>query len=99
MILKGKIRFQKQVHVEGQDCFGCARSSGNYFDIRISQDATDNLLLFADTLLHELCHLWIFIVVSALKVDITEKQQHRIINKIVPNAANLLQTYCNRRVK
>lgn len=99
MILKGKIRFQKQVHVDGDDCYGCARSRGNYFDIRISQDATQNIELFADTLLHEFCHLWIFIVISALKIEISDRQQHRIINKIAPQAAKLIKTYCERRIK
>jgi len=97
--IKGVIKFQKKVIVSKQECYGCCRGDGDQFDIRISQDATENFKIFAETLLHELIHLWMFIIMATIKINITEKEQHIIMKKAVKNALGALQKYYDREVK
>jgi hypothetical protein len=99
MKIKGVIKFQKRVFVGEDECFGVTRANGDHFDIRISEQTSQNLDLYAETVIHELLHLAFNIVAASVKVHIPEKQQHRIINKVVPNTVSSLRRYVERRIK
>ena len=97
--LKGVIKFQKKVIVGKKECYGCCRGDGDRFDIRISQDAADNFEIFSETLIHELIHLWIFILMATVRINITEREQHKIMDKAVKSILRSLKPYYKREIK
>jgi hypothetical protein len=84
MKLTGYIKFQNKVIVDGQECYGCTRADKQTWDIRISKDALENYNIFTETIMHELLHLGYFVIMASTKQDWSERQQHAMLNKIMP---------------
>lgn len=78
--------FQKTVTVNGQPCYGVVKANENKFKILIAKCAGASYEQFAETLLHELIHLWIFILMALTDTQISEAKQHKIIKKVMPVA-------------
>ena len=94
MKLTGYIKFQKKVFVGKQECYGSTYGWRNTFGIRISEDASETFSLYAETILHELLHLWVFILAASIGIPLTEKKQHKFIELIVPKVIRgLRKTY------
>lgn len=90
MKLKGAIELVDRVRVKGQACWGVTQAHGQTFRIRVARSAIHNGAMFAETLLHEMLHLWIFIVCSAMGKQTSARRHHEIIDAIVPKAIRML---------
>jgi predicted SprT family Zn-dependent metalloprotease len=86
MNIYGQIKFQDKITIKRAACLGACETGGNHFRILISKDARQNVDIFAETILHELCHLWLSVLISMAKLKISDRRQHKIIEAIVPRA-------------
>ena len=93
MDIIGRIRFQHRVFVDRQECYGAVRVDDNKFKILIAKCAGKTSDVFAETLLHEFIHLWLFIFVTITNIRVSERKHHRIIDKIMPVALRELRRY------
>lgn len=85
--LKGIIKLvDRKLIVDGDECYGAAEVEGRRFKIRLSNKTIDTGDMFIETLLHELMHLWIFIVMETLGFKMSQAGAHRIIDVVVPFA-------------
>lgn len=82
--LLGSIQSRKRLNYNKQECYGITKVNKNKFNILISELAFKNGYLFAETMLHELLHLWFFIIATAFGKEISESEQHAILEPIVP---------------
>lgn len=82
--LKGEIKTCKSITIGKESCYGLTKAVNENFSIKILQSTLKDPWLFCQTLLHEMLHLYMFTVMSyAQKYDITEEEQHKVINKYV----------------
>lgn len=93
MDIIGRIHFQNKVFVNKQECYGVVKADGNKFKILIAKCAGGGFDLFAETLLHELLHLWVFILMALTDINVSEKRQHKIIGTIMPKAIKGIKKY------
>jgi hypothetical protein len=84
MIFKGIIKFQKEVFADKQECYGCVRVNDNKFRVLIAKCAGENIKIFVETIFHELLHLGCFVVIAITRAKISERQQHEMINRVMP---------------
>jgi hypothetical protein len=96
MRLKGSIELVKEAVVRGEHCLGTTEAKGSWFRIRIADVTTHRGELFCETTLHELIHLWLYIVTAATGTELTEKEHHKIIDVVVPNAMKALKRVYDR---
>lgn len=96
MNIRGFIKSQKKIIIDNDECYGCTYAYRNRFSIRIAEETGKDFYLFADTVLHELIHLWIFILSACTNVKITDNQSHRIINKVMPRALKMVREYYHK---
>lgn len=83
--LSGTIKSRKKLQVDNQTCYGVTRGEKDKFSIYISEEALKDGYLFSETILHELLHLWFFILIAALdRDDISEKKQHEVLEQVIP---------------
>lgn len=100
MDLVGSIGVRKRVRVKNEECYGtCCVFKKNTFTIKISETAFDDPVLFAETLLHELLHLWLFIVMKRCNTKMSEQYQHTIVNKIIPIVVPVVEIFLIRRAQ
>jgi hypothetical protein len=67
----------------GDDCGQFVTISKNRYQILIAEKHNKSIGEFADTLLHELLHLWVTVLEhNGLKEDI--RREHRFINEVLP---------------
>ena len=97
MDIIGRIHFQNKVIVEKQECYGVVKATGNRFRILIAKCAGKSYEQFAETLLHEFIHLWIFILTAMTDTQISEARQHKMIKKIMPVALWELEVQRGKR--
>jgi hypothetical protein len=83
MDIIGRVRFQKTVTVGGQPCYGAVRADDNRFKILIAKCAGESFEQFAETLLHEFVHLVYFILIALTDFNVSERAQHKTIEKIM----------------
>lgn len=93
MNIRGFIKSQKKIVIDDDECYGCTYAYRNRFSIRIAQETGKDFYLFSDTVLHELMHLWIFILSACRNITITDRQAHKIINKTMPIALKMIRKY------
>ena|SRR5271157_916869 len=93
----GKIMFQNTVTVHGKPCYGVVKANNNKFKILIAKCAGESFEQFAETVLHELLHLWVFILVALTDTRISEAKQHKMIKKIMPVALRELEIHRGER--
>lgn len=86
MNIYGQIKFQDKITVRRIECLGSCETWDNHFRILVSKAARQNTGIFAETILHELCHLWLSVLISMAKLKISDRRQHKIIDKIMPIA-------------
>jgi len=97
--LTGTIEFVKQVKVGKHVCYGSAYATGDKFKIKISEAAGESAECFIETLLHEMLHLALYVISGATKVELSDREHHRIINRIVRAALPVIYCSYKRRVK
>ena len=91
--LFGEIKFQKKVIANKKECYGTCRASGDRFRVAISGAAFKSGSLLLETILHELLHLWFYIVTAITKKELSERIQHRVIYKVTAEALIALAKY------
>lgn len=79
MDITGRIRFQKRVQVRRKECYGKCATWGNHFLIAISRVTFCDFSLFAETILHEILHMGLGLIASMSNSDISETNQHKIM--------------------
>lgn len=93
MNLVGSISTRKRVRADNQECYGTCNAYKRTFTIRIAESAFDDPIMFADTLLHELIHLWLFIVMTRCNTQMSDRGHHTIIDMLVPKAVLKLKKF------
>lgn len=79
---------ERRIRAGDQDCYGLTRVTGNKFSIRISDKENQDAVQFLETLLHEMLHLYFFILIAMRGRSISEWKQHNVINVVVPFMLN-----------
>src|SRR5690349_4260308 len=91
MNVNGTIVIRRRVRYRNRECYGITTAKGTQFQIRIAESVYYRPLLFAETLLHELMHLWLFILSGRDKQYlISQRKHHNLIDKTVPLAVSIL---------
>lgn len=93
MNLKGIIKTSKRVIVKNQECYGVAVGHKNTFTIKIDESIfRERPTLFLKVLLHELIHLYFFIIEDYTKshLNLTEGIQHKLMRKPVKDLTKAL---------
>ncbi len=86
MKIKGIIKTVRSITVDGDNCHGLYEGKGKDFIIRINQKImTNHPNLFLRVLLHEILHLYMFIIDEYThgKLNLTEGIQHKMMGKLV----------------
>jgi len=94
MQVTGTIKTQKRVRYRNQECHGIASAHKQKFLIRIAENTFNDPVLYGETLLHELVHVWFFILMGSYPVHISERRQHKLIEKL----AKAARTYLRREL-
>lgn len=82
--IKGYIALQsKRLWHDGDECFGITEITNSGFSVRISNSMSGALRDFADTLAHELLHLYIFIMQGVYDKELSNAAHHRVTDKLV----------------
>ncbi len=90
--LIGEIKLiNRRIFSDGDECYGTAIANKNRFHIRLSNIGIETVDDFIDTTLHELLHLWLFILIAALTVTLSDAASHRIIDATVKTAMRCLR--------
>ena len=86
--------------LHGRDeCYGTTEVNGRRFMIRISTKLANNTDDFADTLLHELLHLFFFVLSGLLKLKISNKVEHQIIERTTKFVMRQVKYELKKKVK
>lgn len=89
MNLSGTISTTPHRLVAGsQLCYGVTRANGNRFSIKISEKDNQDAVQFLETLLHEMLHLYFFIIIGMKGKNVAEWRQHNVIDVVVPFMLN-----------
>lgn len=89
MNLTGTIKVSpRRLKVDGVECMGTTRVKGTHFSILISEKENKETVQFMETLLHEILHLYFFIMMSLKSTTISEDKQHRVLDAVVPFMLN-----------
>ncbi len=86
MKLKGIIRTSPRIVVKGEECRGLYEGDNQSFVIRLeSKTMRESPNLFLRVLLHELLHLYMYIVddYTKSKLNLTEGVQHKLMGTLV----------------
>ena len=93
--VQGTIKSAQRVRHQNQECYGLMRGWKNKFSIRISDKAIEDGQMYAETVLHELFHLYFWMLIARGVKRLTEKRQHEIIEQAIPvvlsRVANVLK--------
>jgi len=82
--LKGHIALQsKKLWQDGDECYGITEISDSGFRIRISNSLAQDVRDFRDTLVHELLHLYIFMMQGVYAKSLSNAAHHRITDELV----------------
>jgi predicted SprT family Zn-dependent metalloprotease len=88
--LKGTIEEVNILYHGNSSCYGLTDTKGNKFKILISKESIDKSELFIEVLLHELLHLWLYIVEAGYNIHLSGRQHHKVIDKVTPYATKEL---------
>jgi predicted SprT family Zn-dependent metalloprotease len=97
--LMGIIEFVKRVKIGKHICYGATYADGDKFRIKISRAAGESVECFVETLIHEMLHLAFYIISGVTKVELSDREHHRLINKIMKVALKEIRSSYVRRVK
>lgn len=87
--LSGTIKSRKKLYYGKSACYGITKADKNKFQIYLSELALKDGYIFSETMLHELLHLWFFIINSSLKTKpISETKQHEVLEQVIPVILN-----------
>lgn len=90
--LTGTVKLiQRKLFMNGSECYGTTTGHGGKFQIRLSNLSIETVWEFIETTVHELLHLWLFILVSALTFTLSDAASHRIIEETVKTALRALR--------
>jgi len=82
--LSGTIKSRKRLYHGRDACYGLTSVDKKKFRIYLSDLALKDGYIFSETMLHELLHLWFFIISTvAIRVP-SEKEQHEILEQVIP---------------
>lgn len=82
--LSGVIKSRKRLYYGKSACYGITKANKSKFQIYLSELALKDGYIFSETVLHELLHLWFFIISTvAIKVP-SEKEQHEVLEQVIP---------------
>ncbi len=90
---------KQRIFHRGDECLGTCAVNGRRFNIRVSLKSAGEPDDFIDTLIHELMHLWLYILMAAYQFKLSEAAQHRIIEKAAPVTVKLLKREIRRKVR
>lgn len=82
--LNGSFKIVKRVRSKNRECYGLTRVFKNRFKIYITEKVAHGIYDFAETSLHEILHLWFFIVGGRINGNVSERKQHIVIEKVIP---------------
>lgn len=98
--LSGKIQSRKILRYGKDICYGLTRADKDNFRIYISELALKDINTFSETMLHELLHLWFFILNGASdRWDIPEAKQHEVLEEVMPMILSRTEIIRNRKRK
>lgn len=97
--LSGVIQSRKKLYYGKDACYGITRADKKKFKIYLSDLALKDGYIFSETMLHELLHLWFFIVSTvAIRVP-SEEEQHEILEQVIPIILSRTAIILERRKK
>lgn len=82
--LSGVIKSRKNLRYGKDVCYGITRANKDKFKIYLSELALKDGYIFSETTLHELLHLWFFIISSYSVRVPSEKEQHEVLEQVIP---------------
>ncbi len=89
MNFKGIIKVTKnRLFVNKQECLGVTKVHRNQFSIKISEQPNKDIVDFMETLLHEMIHLYFFILMNIANKRFADYKQHNVIEASVPFILN-----------
>ena len=97
--LTGAIEFVKRVKIGKHICYGATYAEGSKFKIKISRAAGESVECFFETLLHEMIHLVLYIFSGVTKVELSDREHHRIIKEIMKVALPVVKNSYERKAK
>src|SRR5258706_9728637 len=97
--LSGTIKSRKSLHYGKDVCYGITKANGDKFQIYLSELALKDKYIFSETMLHELLHLWFFIVNTAVLRQVSEDEQHEILDQAIPIILSRTAIVLKRREK
>lgn len=96
--IKGEIRLlQRRLFVDGDECYGTADCEGRRFILRLSNIAIETAEEFMDTLLHEMLHLYLGMLMTLLNLRLSDAASHRIIEPTCRYAVRLVKRELRKR--
>lgn len=98
--LSGFIKSLPKVQYGGQECYGLTRANKDKFRIYISEKSMEDSYVWAETILHELLHLYCFILIgSGVKRLSSESKQHEFLEQVIPIILSRLNLLLKRNQK
>jgi len=97
--LSGTIKSRKRIHYGRQECYGITRANRGKFSIYLSESAMEDGYIFSETILHELLHLWFFIIGSISSKKLSEKEQHEVLEEAIPRILSRTGLILERKVR
>lgn len=82
--LSGVIKSKKRLYYGKDACYGITRANKNKFKIYLSELALKDGYMFSETMLHELLHLWFFIISTVAVRVPSEADQHEVLEQVIP---------------
>lgn len=96
--VKGVVRLvQRRLFVDGDECYGTAEYMGRRFVVRLSNIGIESVDEFMDTLVHELLHVYLGILMAVFGIKLSDKACHRIIEPTSQNVLRLLKRELRKR--
>lgn len=80
----------RRIFIQKQECHGITSVKKTFFKIKISEKACKEPIVLVETVLHELCHLWLYAVSGLARRPFSDPVQERIINKTTKIALSIL---------
>lgn len=97
--LQGIIRSVPRLKYGKQECYGLMQGLKNKFVIKISDEAVEEGQVFADTMLHELLHLYFWILKARGVKGLSDPAQHEILEEVLPIVLSRIALILKRRKK
>lgn len=94
---RGTIEFvNRRIFSKRDECYGITQVDGRRFWIKLATPAHDELWELVDTLLHEVMHLFFFVLAAFTDANLSIAAHHRVISRVVPYAIRMLRQEVRR---